>query len=305
MSSGLLTAGKIAAAGNCDWPTLLEFDRQGLFPAPGESAEEFAARLTRLAEAADDLSHKLQTHKIYEIVPGIKLENALQIPQSLRSEALNLTCSLYGVKPQWVPGFFADESFGALWGGCALSDGDSGLVLFIIRKLFTRKRRWLFYDRRELMAHEMTHASHQSLNEWQLEEYFAYRTARSPLRRFFGGCFICKYDAAGFLGPILLLPLVQLLNLFGIVSLPMIFFWILAAVYPGYLLWRCSLIWHRVNKARKFLISQKVKQPDAVLFRLTYEEVKALGRGIWFNSNDLRTGIIRRRFFSSNISGKD
>ena len=38
MSSNLLTPGKIAAAGNGDWPTLLEFDRQGLFPAPEEPA---------------------------------------------------------------------------------------------------------------------------------------------------------------------------------------------------------------------------------------------------------------------------
>ncbi len=301
MSSNLLTPGKIAAAGNGDWSTLLEFDRQGLFPAPEESAGDFAERLTRLADAVNDLDSQLQNHPVCEIVPGIKLESSLQIPQALRGEALNLVNDLYGVKPQWVPGFFADESFGALWGGCALSDEESGLVLFIIRKLFARKRRWLFYDRRELMAHEMTHAAHQSLNEWQLEEYFAYRTAQSPLRKFFGGCFIRKYDAAGFLGPILLLPVVQLLNIFGILSLPVSIFWVLAAIYPVYLIWRCSIIAGTVNKARRFLISQKVKHPDAVLFRLTYEEVKALKKGIWFNSSDLRTGIIRRRFFKSNI----
>lgn len=301
MSLNLLTPEKIAAAGNCDWSTLLEFDRQGLFPAPGEDAKEFAERMSCLAGAVNELNDNLQNHPIYEITPGIKLEASLKIPETLRSEALNLVNDLYGVKPRWVPGFFADESFGALWGGCALSDSESGLVLFIIRKLFARKRRWLFYDRRELMAHEMTHASHQSLNEWQLEEYFAYRTAKSQLRKFFGGCFIRKYDAAGFLGPILLLPVVQLLNLFGIVSLPMTFFWILAAIYPGYLIARCSLIARTVNQARNFLILQKVKQPDAVLFRLTYEEVKALKKGIWFNSSDLRTGIIRRRFFKSNI----
>lgn len=301
MISNLLTTGKIAAAGKGDWSTLLEFDRQGLFPAPGESAEAFAERLNRLAEAVNELEKNLQEQPIYEIAPGIKLESSLEIPQNLRGEALNFVNELYGVKPQWVPGFFADESFGALWGGCALSDSESGLVLFIIRKLFARKRRWLFYDRRELMAHEMTHAAHQSLNEWQLEEYFAYRTAKSPLRKFFGGCFIRKYDAAGFLGPILLLPIVQLLNIFGIMSLPVSFFWILAAIYPAYLIARCSMIARTVNKARSFLISQKVKQPDAVLFRLTYAEVKALKKGIWFNSSDLRTGIIRRRFFKSNI----
>ena len=301
MNSNLLTTGKIAAAGNGDWSTLLEFDRQGLFPAPGESAPEFAERLTRLAEAVNTLDHNLKKHPKFEIVPGIALESSMEISQTLRGEALDLVNDLYGVKPQWVPGFFADESFGALWGGCALSDEESGLVLFIIRKLFARKRRWLFYDRRELMAHEMTHAAHQSLNEWQLEEYFAYRTAQSPLRKFFGGCFIRKYDAAGFLGPILLLPVVQLLNIFGIMSLPTVIFWILAAIYPVYLICRCSLIANTVNKARQFLISQKVKHPDAVLFRLTYNEVKALKKGVWFNGNDLRTDMIRRRFFKSNI----
>lgn len=300
MSSNVLQQEKISGAAAGSLPVLLEFDRHGLFPAPGENAEEFAGRLTKLAAAVKELENTLREQDVSEIAPGIKLSAGSAIPQAIRGEALNAVNELYGVKPDWVPGFFADESFGALWGGCALSDEASGLVLFIIRKLFAKKRRWLFYDRRELMAHEMTHAAHQSLREWQLEEYFAYRTAKSPLRRFFGGCFVHKLDAAGFLVPILLLPVMQLVNIFGIIAVPMTIFYILAALYPLWLVSRCCYIGKVVNKARKFLISNKIKHADAVLFRLTFAEVKALGRGKWFAGNDLRTELIHRRFEINN-----
>ena len=233
--------------------------------------------------------------KYVEPCSGIKLKKDAVIPNNIYNEALAKTIELYDVKPDWVPGFFADESFGLLWGGCALSDMESNLVLFIIRKVFRQKRRFLVYDRQELMAHELTHAAHQSINEIKYEEYFAYQTAQSALRRFFGGCFISKYDSLCFLLPILLLPVVQFLNIFTTLSLPVSFFYLLAAIYPVFLVCRCFATWRTANKARKFLQQNHVAEPDAILFRMTAAEISALAHGQMVQGNDLRWNLIKER----------
>ena len=145
------------------------------------------------------------------------------------------------------------------------------------------------------MAHELTHAAHQSINEIKYEEYFAYRTAQSRLRKFFGGCFIYKYDAMFFLLPILLLPAVQILNVFTNMDLPMKYFYILAALYPVYLSLRCFITWRTAAKARKFLEKNSVVRPDAVLFRMTSSEIASLACNKMAEGNDLRWTLIKER----------
>lgn len=297
MAKTFITPEKLQSAAGGDINVLLQFDRHGLLLAPGEDAGSFARRMQILNQALENLSSELAGNRICEAAPGIKISNKAAIPHQIYDEALKITQDLYGIRPDWVPGFFANESFGALWGGCALSDPESQLVLFIIRKVFRNKRRWLVYDRRELMAHELTHAAHGVFNEWQFEEYFAYRSANSALRRFSGGCFIHKFDAMFFLLPILLLPVVQFLNLFNITALPMWIFWLLAAVYPVYLVSRCVRLAVLAGKARRFLRKQAVENTDAVLFRLNCREIKSLAAGKMPPQDDLRWQIIKKRFF--------
>jgi hypothetical protein len=294
-ASTLLNSKAIAEVAAGSASALRKFDRHGLFPAPGENHQQFANRLSRLAAALDELKKNLEQNGSVEPCSGIKLQKNSAIPGNITGEALEKTCRLYDVKPDWVPGFFADESFGMLWGGCALSDPASNLVLFIIRKVFLKKRKFLVYDRQELMAHELTHAAHQSIDEIKYEEYFAYRTAQSALRRFSGGCFIYKHDALCFLLPILLLPIVQFLNIFTALALPMNLFYVLAAIYPAFLIWRCFATWRTAGKARKILQKNHVAAPDAVLFRMTAAEISALAHGKLIQGNDLRWSLIKAR----------
>lgn len=291
----LLDQTQLSAVANGDMNLLRRLDRRGLIVAPGETAPEFAARLGKLEAALQKLEAELRSSGHCEPAPGITIDSANRISGTIINEALQLTGKLYDVQPDWVPGFFANEKNGALWGGCALSDPASKLTLFIIRKVFKNKRRFLVYDRRELLAHELTHAAHQHVDEWLFEEYFAYRTAKSALRRFFGSCFIGKYDALLFLLPILLLPVVQVLNLTGFVQLPVGVFWGIAAIYPCYLLHRCCRIDKVMRKARSFLHSSGIKNPDAVLFRLTVQEINFLAAGKMIHGNDLRWKLIEER----------
>lgn len=295
----ILKKSLIDSAADGDMNALLELDAMGLLPAPGEDAKEFAAKLSSLSNALAKLNDELKANPVTEIASGIKISKDCSIPKDIYEEALQITQKLYAVRPVWVPGFFANESFGALWGGCALSDPASKLVLFIIRKAFAKRRRWLVYDRQELMAHEMIHAAHQSFNEWQFEEYFAYRSAKTALRKFFGGCFIHKYDAMCFLLPVLLLPLAQLLVLHNVITLPMWIFWVIAGIYPVYLAVRCTVINMIAAKARKFLLQSGIKAADAVLFRLNVREIRSLARKVMPAGDDLRWQIIRKRFINS------
>ncbi len=295
-SSLILNRSRINAAAAGSTQALLEFDRWGLPPAPGEDHQAFAERLQKLADALTELENQLRKHPQFEVAPGIKIAHARKIPPAICEEALQQTQELYDVRPEWVPGFFANESFGMLWGGCALSDPESNLVLFIIRKIFSKKRCYLVYDRQELMAHELTHAAHQALNELKYEEYFAYRTAHSPLRKLFGGCFVRKYDAWAFLLPILMLPVAQMLNLMQIIAVNMSIFYLIAAIVPCGLAIRCLLTARTANRARKFLLKKQIRKPDAVLFRLTAKEIKVLSAGKMPIIRDLRSQILAQYF---------
>jgi hypothetical protein len=294
-SSPLFTPQKLQLLTAGDGKVLNEFDRQGLFPGADETAEEFAQRMQKLAAALNELRDNLKKTSDLEVDSGIRIGSKVEIPPSITNEALAETDQLYAVRPEWVPGFFANESFGFFWGGCSLSDPASGLSLFIIRKAFKKKTRWLVYSRKELLAHEMTHAAHQAFNEWQFEEYFAYRTAHSPFRRWLGSSFIHKFDAWGFLLPILLLPVVQFLNISGTMHLPVGYFWALAAVYPVFLICRTAWINSLAQRARNYLESQKVKQTDAILFRMSVDEIKMLARRQMPQGNDLRWQLLSQR----------
>ena len=98
-----------------------------------------------------------------------------------------------------------------------------------------------------------------------------------------------------FLLPILLLPVVQMLNVFTAINLPVEYFYILAAVYPVYLSLRCFATYRTAAKARKFLEKNSVARPDAVLFRMTAGEIASLARNQMSQGNDLRWVLIKER----------
>lgn len=264
-----------AATGN-DPAVLALLDRHGLPAAPGETAGDFGARLTRLREARGALLAELRQRGEIEPARGIRIAADAAVPQNVLREAWDAVEALYDIRPDWVPGFFVTESFGFLWGGCSLSDPASGLNLFIIRKNFRKRRRWLVYDRTELLAHELCHAARQALGDWRFEEYFAYRTAKASLRRWFGNCFVYKFDAWLFLLPILLLPAVQAIRGWAWPVLPVWPFWLLAAIYPFFLAGRNLAAQRQAAQARRKLAAAGAAAPDAVLFRLTASEIRAV-----------------------------
>lgn len=296
----------IQSAATGEIAALERLDARGLFPAPQESAVEFAQRLALLNAATVAFETELTAAGKLEPVSGITLDSSAAVKAADMDGARRLTARLYSFENAWTPGFYINERFGWFWGGCSLSDAASGLNIFIIRKNFMRRERWGIYSRTELGAHEMCHAARAALNDARLEEYFAYQTSTSGLRRYLGSCFVGRFDALIFLGGLLLLLAVQILMFIRGENWPLWPWVLLAAIGPVGLLLRNQLTRNRVRQAKKKLTLFGVKAVDSVLFRCIFPEVREIAAlrdaAAWHKyvadkvKPDLRWRIMVRRF---------
>ena len=253
-------------------------DAAGVIPGAGESDDEFFARAQRTFDVQRKLFNALTLNRKELIFDGIETDIELKVDDFLLEDSRKLTDELFSFRVEHIPGFFLSKSVGPLWGGCLIADPDIDLAVFFLRDAFKDREKWLFYSRTELGAHELCHSARYAINDPVLEEYFAYRTSSSKLRRYLGNCFIRDIDALLFVLPALLLPVAQFLQIMYFPHLPVFIFWIIALAYPCYLLIRNQRARNMVKKALKVLEREGVKKSWAVLFRMTSGEIKALGK---------------------------
>ena len=253
-----------------------ELDGAGFLPRRGESAEQFFRRVETILGIHREFEAELAAAGEVGVY-GLQLRSQDRIPDEIIGEAEEVTDRLYSFRTRHVPGFFLSRDVGLLWGGCMICDPDHPLSVFLIRGAFRKRQRWLFYNRRELLAHELCHSMRQSLEEITLEEYFAYQTSPSRLRRYLGNCFIREYDAIWFVIPALLLLLAQVAQSFWLPGLPVWPFWPVALAYPAFLLIRNGISQRLVKRAAKKLAAFGVEKPSAVLFRLDRGEIRRIG----------------------------
>ena len=256
---------------------LIDMDQRGFLPGPGESVEQFRARTERTREENEKFAAALEADGRAEVFGEYTVTPRDRIAPELVDDAARITGELYGFAARHVPGFYLRRGMGPFWGGCMLGDPETGFAVFMLRDVFRRRRKFLSYRREELLAHELCHSARQSLDEPALEEYFAYRTSGPSLRRYLGNCFITDADAWGFVLPVVLLPVAELARAWWRPDFPTWIFWILAAVYPLWLLARN--LWSRrlAAKARRSVAAAGATRPDAVLFRCTLQELEQLG----------------------------
>lgn len=286
---------------------LLQLDRVGFLPAPGMSEAEFVESACRILETHRNFDEKLESEGSADIFDVVTVTPEERIEPALISEVADITTRLYGFAVHHVPGFYLTRAVGLLWGGCMLGDRDEHFSVLLLRNAFKKKRRFLNYTRDELLAHELCHSVRQSLGDTAFEEYFAYRTSSSPVRRYLGNCFIRDVDALLFVIPLMFLPVIELLRALVLPQLPVWPFWCLALIYPVFLLIRNALSRRKVGRARKALASCDVNRIEAVLFRSTPEELEAIANfrnrpedfRKWaekLSETELRWQIICRRF---------
>ena len=290
-----------------DTAVLLKLDHAGFVPAPGMTMEEFLQQTEKILETHRRFDEALETDGNADIFNTVTVHPEERIAPELVEEIAGVTEDLYGFAVRHVPGFYLTRAVGLLWGGCMLSDPDEHFSVMLLRNAFRKHRRFLNYTRDELLAHELCHSVRQSLTEITLEEYFAYRTSKSPVRRYLGNCFIRDIDALLFVLPMLLLPVVEILRAVRFPEFPTWPFWIIALLYPAKLLIRNARSRAIVNRARAALKSCNVRQVEAVLFRSTLDELKTFPEFAgdpekflqWakqHSETELRWQIILRRF---------
>lgn len=253
-----------------------ELDENGLFPGPQESKTDFLNRCRRIFTFYRELDRGMRNGKTFKAAFGLELRRKSRIPQKIMREAALKTGNLYGFEINWAQGFFIRERMGFLWGGSSWYAPDNGELIFIIRPAFEHKKRWFIYRRDELLAHELCHVAHTPLADDRLEEFFAYQTSDSCLRRYLGNIFVRGADAFIFIAPPFILLAVQMMNLFagtGIAEWP---FWALTAAVPAYFLIRNQLARNLYFRAEQKLEQLGVDLPRAVLFRCTHSEITAI-----------------------------
>lgn len=286
---------------------LSELDAMGFMPGPGESLEDYKTRLRLQRDRFAAIAQELKSKGKFEPFDDMKFKREQQIGHDILDEAAAITRKFYNFAIDWVPGFFLSENLGLLWGGCAVSVPEDNFAVFVIRKSFANRRKWFIYRRDELLAHELCHIARAPLHDFRFEEHFAYQTSFSRLRRYIGNCFIYKYDAILFLMPILVLLGAQMLKTFAGFEYPIFPFWILAGLYPAWLLIRNQLARNLIHRAARKLKSFSVASPEAILFRCTEDEITHIAKAVngseaWAefvaekSQHELRWKIINHRF---------
>jgi hypothetical protein len=299
-----------------DLSKLSHLDSLGFLVGSRETFEDFRQRLLDLCEALKEFEDKLeQEADEIEIFDGVTVRKDKRIPVDVIEEAGKITENYYRFSITWAPGFFMSKDIGLLWGGCALSDTEHILTVFLIRSSFINKRKWFIYDRRELLAHELCHTARHVVNDNILEEFFAYQTAPSRVRRYLGNCFINKYDAILFLLPTMVLLAAQILKTFSTLNYPIWPFWILALAYPAFLLLRNNIARVVFFRACSKLLAFGFVDALAILFRCDWDTVveisnlaspEAFRRFVQKRASvDLKWKVIQHRFVIHNSIDKD
>lgn len=264
-----------ASAG--DLAALVELDARGLLMGANETAEAYAARLRELREHYGVMEAALAEEGRYEI-EGVAVDAHARIPSELFGRARAVTRDMYGFDADWVPGFFVDMTFGWFFGGCAFHFFPDFFTLFIIRRSFAERERWLIYNRDELLAHEMCHVARVALDSTVFEEVFAYQTATTGFRRSVGSVFRSPLDSYMLLGVTAILLAAQVLRLFVFPSLWIAPFWglvLAVGVFLGWRQWRCR---GAFSRALANLAGRAGSDAMAACYRCTDEEIVRLGQ---------------------------
>lgn len=264
---------RVAAA---DPAALQELDRRGIFCGDGEEAGEFAGRLRALNRNIAAQEQALLQSGAFS-VEDITVRAQDRIPAELFAEAHDITEALYGFRAEWVTGFFLDPRCSLLFGGCAYYFYPDFFALFIIRDSFRRRRRWLIYQRDELLAHELCHVGRVGLGSLRFEEIVAYQTASTTFRRATGGIFQGPQDTYLFLASTLLLLAGQMLRTLVWPTVPGWPFWAVLAAVAGWLGIRHFRLMRQFARAGRHLAAAYGAVPArCLLFRSGDAEVAEL-----------------------------
>jgi len=288
---------------------LIVLDERGIFPREGETIKDFERRVSAIQCEINVLDKAISRTGDFLDIGGIKISEDLRIPEDHMQEASSYV-ERYAFSITWVPAFYNSKSLPPLCGGCSMVTC-TGLPFFILKAVFKSKKRWLIYDRNELIAHELCHIARTPIEGKRFEELMAYKISPSFLRRYLGSCFRSGIESFFLIMPVFLLIIAQILQNTFFPELKIIYFIVLTVLYPVFLLTRDYADRKTYSMAERNLYScfqDKKVNTDAVLFRCTEEEIRYMatlennGKFLeWVVSKgktNLRWEIIKARFLA-------
>lgn len=255
---------------------LLTLNKMGLIPGPGETKDAFSERADYNLHLKDHLPEEIKNY----------LSEESKDPEAL-SKASNKLAELYDCSPSRIPLFFSNYKLPFWHGGCAwifqMTEESPTSALIQLRKSFCNSPKYLgIYDRQELLTHELSHAGRMMFHEPKYEEVLAYRTSKSPFRRWFGPLVQSSSESALF---ILLLFILVVFDVFLIaLARPEAYltaFWlkaIPAVLIVGALarLWKRQKTYHLCLENLKECIGKN--NPEAVAYRLRDCEIELFSK---------------------------
>ncbi len=270
-----------------DLEALATLDANGLFMAPGESEQDYLERLHQFAKRMHDFKADMETGDGYDL-DDLKLRPEKSVARELIEECARLTDEHYAFRAEWVPAFYINPKFSWLFGGCAYYSMPDMFTVVILRKTFRNRQRWLFYDRREILSHEMCHAARMAIGSEVFEERLAYQVSGSGFRRRFGGLLHSPFDTLAILGSTFLLLGMQMLRTFLLPGLPIFPFWMLVIGIVGFMLGRDRRCHRTLNRTIENL-DKVTEHSAAVAFRCSDAEIEQISR--FENAEELRGWI--------------
>ncbi len=272
-----------------------EWNRRGFIPGPDESRELFLERIA--------FCQNLKKHLANDPAFPFSLKEEGQEGEEILKQALPLTRSLYGIAPDWVPLVFSNAGLAPWHGGCAwifrLKKTSPLAALLQLRKAFALNRTLFgFYDRCELIVHELAHAGRMAYSEPQFEEFFAYASSQSRWRCTFGPIVASAAESLLFVFVLVALLTVDIASLFLGLALPI---WleilrfspiILIGWAAGRLFFRHKML-HKAHESLKKGLSDE--QARHLLYRLTDREIREFSAlsfehiQAWVNDQALRS----------------
>jgi len=272
----MMTKEEIQSIDSSDIAKFAGLDSAGILAAPGEDAVGFKERALKLVSALDEINTELSEKGETDLIDSIPLKKEDRINTEILDEASEINKNFYDFSINWVPGFFLSKSLGIFWGGCAISFEENQFTVFLIRASFAKQKKWFLYRRDELLSHELCHIARMPIGDKLYEEFFAYRSSPSAFRRYFGSCFRTQADSLIFVMPIFLLLIMQILITFSFIKIPIYPFWMLALLFPLYLLIKNQILRKIAFRAITKLESFGISKPKAVLFRCTAREISEI-----------------------------
>lgn len=238
-----------------------EWIKEGILPGPGETEEQYRERAHYCLNLRNSFKDLVDT--------GFQD----QVLEPVTEEGLNRVERLYGIRSTWIPFFFSNYRLPFWQGGCAWifqqTVNSPVSAFFQLRQVFRKQNTYLgIYPRDELVAHELCHVGRMAYEEPRYEELLAYRTSKSPFRRYWGPLFTTPAQSGIFALLLLLILMADLITLFFQPDLYGSIQWmkVLPLVWIGWLIFDL-MVRQRIFKKCLHIL------PEKILYRLTDREI--------------------------------